>query len=104
MNTVAFDIDGTWTLEPDLWIQIYRLFETAGWQCIFVTGATQPNDKLRRLGILDIAPKIVIITAVGVLKADAASAAGYEVDVWIDDKPGFIERCRVLEHGADADY
>lgn len=90
---VAFDVDGVIDTHPACWITIYYRLKVCKFECIFVTGAEQPQDKLDRLSI----PRdATIIVANRMLKRDAALAAGWEVDIWIDDMPGTIEPCRIL--------
>jgi len=95
---VAFDIDGTWSLDPPTWRKIYDLMYDGRWMPIIVTGSHQPEDKLRRL----LVPVDAIIVVSGpLLKEEAARRAGYKVAVWIDDMPGMIQECRIL--GGDLD-
>ena len=91
--TVAFDIDGTWTLAPALFHQIACLFANSGWQVIIVTGRDQPERKIA--GMLLWASWPVIVSG-PLLKEEAARRAGYKVNVWIDDMPGMIQDCRIL--------
>ena len=95
---VAFDIDGTWSLDPPAWRKIYDLLYDGRWQPIIVTGSQQPEDKLRRLLI---PVDAIIIVSGPLLKEEAARRAGYKVAVWIDDMPGMIQNCRIL--GGDLD-
>lgn len=96
--TVAFDIDGTWTLDPKLFHALACMFSNAGWQVIIVTGREQPERKIG--GFLFWASWPVIVSH-GELKERAAMRAGYSVNVWIDDMPGMIQECRIL--GGDLD-
>lgn len=91
--TVAFDIDGTWTLAPLLFHQIAVMFSKAGWQVIIVTGREQPEGKIGGYLLWSSWP---IIVSHGELKERAAKKAGYTVNVWIDDMPGMIQECRIL--------
>lgn len=97
MKTLAIDIDGTWTADPWTFGMLKDLFEDRYWKVIFVTGAEQPKDKLRHLGI----HSDVITCAPGQFKRDAAIAAGYDVTVWMDDQPGTIEPQRKLTEQRD---
>lgn len=90
---VAFDLDGTWTTNPSAWLAVFEFLQSQGFQCIIVTGATHPQDKLYRLGVPKNAPMIV---SGSVLKEEAARRAGYQVAIWIDDMPGMIQNCRIL--------
>ena len=91
--TKAYDIDGTWTLAPDLYRQEWDRRIHYGWTCIIVTGREQPRDKLERLRIPSDA---VIIVSGPDTKEHAALKAGYKVDVWEDDMPGTIQETRIL--------
>lgn len=91
--TKAYDIDGTWTLAPDLYRQEWDRRIACGWTCIIVTGREQPKDKLERLRIPSDA---VIIVSGPDTKEFAALKAGYRVDVWEDDMPGMIQNTRIL--------
>lgn len=97
MKTIAFDIDGTWTLDPKTFIRVARLFVQAGWRVIFVTGADQPKEKLHGLGIYP----YEVITVIGKYKRKGVESAGHRVDVWVDDMPGFIEPSRILNNSPD---
>ena len=97
---VAFDIDGTWSLDPPTWRKIYDLMHDGRWMPIIVTGSHQPEDKLRRL----LVPVDAIIIVSGpLLKEEAARRAGYKVAVWIDDMPGMIQHCRILGDDLDSE-
>ena len=90
--TIAFDVDGTWGTDPWTFAAVAAMFAKRNWTVIVVTGAEQPADKLERLRLTD----YHIVYALGILKRDAARAAGYSVNVWVDDMPGTIEPCRIL--------
>jgi len=90
--TVAFDIDGTWTLAPKLFFEIAGMFMAAGWQVIVVTGREQPREKLKSLGLLG----LPLVVSGRLLKEEAVRNAGHMVSVWIDDMPGMIQDCRIL--------
>ena len=83
---IAFDIDGVWTEDPEAFSSIYDFLTARGHTCIIVTGAQQPQGKLDRLNL----QFKVIIVSERQLKSVAARAAGYEVDIWIDDHPEYI--------------
>ena len=91
--TVAFDIDGVWDTHK-CWLYVYTLLINSGFRVIFVTGRKQPQEKLERLRIPSDA---VIIISEGILKKEAALRAGYDVDIWIDDNPGTIEKSKILD-------
>lgn len=95
--TIAFDIDGTWSRDPVLFRQMADAFQGAGWQVIIVTAATQPADKIERLGL----SPFPIVVSRGRLKENAARRRGYMVNVWVDDMPGMIQECRILRDNDD---
>lgn len=95
--TIAFDIDGTITLDPDTFHRVMNEFRHAGWAVIIVTGAQQPPEKIHRLKLDD----LPIIVSNGQLKEAAAREAGYIVDVWVDDMPGMIQDCKILGNDID---
>lgn len=97
--TVAFDIDNTWTLAPTLFRRVAHIFDQAGWKVIIVTAADQPEPKLIMLGIYGQYPVIVSRWR---LKEQAAREAGHNVNVWIDDMPGMIQDCRILQGDLDS--
>lgn len=96
--TIAFDIDGTWTLDPLLFVRAACLFSESGWTVIIVTGREQPLDKLQRLRLAGpVCSFWPVIVSGTLLKSEAANNAGYTVDVWVDDMPGMIEQTRILK-------
>lgn len=95
--TIAFDIDGTWSLEPRLFRSVADSFTAAGWSVIIATGRQQPPDKLIALHL----SCFPIIVSGPLLKEEAARRAGYKVDVWVDDMPGMIQRTAIIGEPAD---
>lgn len=41
--------------------------------------------------------RIPVVYCHGTYKQTACERAGYKVDIWIDDVPGMIQPCKVLE-------
>lgn len=99
--TIAFDIDGTISLDPDTFYRVIREFRMAGWTTIIVTGAEQPPEKLKRLKIDS--DDLPIIVSAGMFKEQSARKAGYKVDVWVDDMPGVIQETLILKDGVDSE-
>ena len=97
--TIAFDIDGTITIDPDTFYRVMREFRMSGWITIVVTGSEQPLEKLMRLKIFY--DEIPVIVSNGELKERAALKAGYKVDVWVDDMPGTIQECAIIKPAVD---
>lgn len=99
MKTIAFDIDGTWALNPVFWRETWDSVVGIGWRPIIVTGSHQPREKLDRLLVPHDA--VIIVSSRATLKEEAARKAGYNVDVWIDDMPGMIQECKILGGSLD---
>lgn len=85
----AFDYDGTWTREPQGLRAVVKLLQGLGHTCILLTGR---SDEERwghevRAAIGDLMP---IVFAGNTWKRDAALAAGYKVDCFLDDLPEYV--------------
>ena len=94
---IAIDWDRTITADPTCFMRVIDEFAKGGHEFIVVTGRKEHD----RIGLVDPRWKIrlpkAVIYANGKLKRKAAEEAGYKVDIWIDDEPGTIEPCRILE-------
>lgn len=99
--TIAIDLDNTWTAAPSLWRQFYHDAFVAGHTVIMVTARRDPvaADERRRFMLPVDMP---IIYTAGDFKEKHARAAGYKVDIWIDDAPGMIQECAILQVSPDA--
>lgn len=100
--TIAIDYDKTWTSEarPLLVTLAYEAYRM-GFRVVCVTRRSGWSDDMHAYPT---APGMNIVFAgPHQLKEDAARKAGYEVDIWIDDEPGTIQRCRIPEPCADSD-
>jgi hypothetical protein len=91
--TFSIDLDHTWTADPSLWQEFVNLCVLRGHKVIVVTNRDRWSDDIPRFSI---PPFVPIVFAGARLKADVATEAGYAVDVWIDDRPGTIQRCLIL--------
>lgn len=88
---IALDYDGTYTLDPESWNKMILNFEEAGHKVICVTGRDDREDFARP--VLDSIGKYCqVIFAGKEWKRDAVAAAGFKVDVWIDDMPESISK------------
>ena len=98
--TIAIDLDNTWTASPALWTRFYYEADADGHTVIMVTARRDPvsEDERRRFFLPADMP---IIYTVGDFKERHARAAGYKVDVWIDDTPGMIQECAILKVAPD---
>ena len=100
--TIAIDLDNTWTADPFLWNDFYRTATgIAGHTVIMVTARRDPianDERLRHMLPLE----MPIIYTSGDFKEKHARAAGYKVDIWIDDTPGMIQECAILKDAPDS--
>lgn len=91
--TFGLDYDHTFTADPDLWRQFISDAERRGHKVVCVTARRQPPDFSREPRLPD---SVNVVCAGPELKLHAAAKAGYAVNIWIDDMPGLIEPCRIL--------
>ena len=84
--TIALDYDYTYTEMPDLWKQFIGAVEQHGHTVVCVTGRTVPPG----LGEIQLPVSVNVVCAGELAKDEAASNAGYDVDIWIDDMPETI--------------
>lgn len=91
---VAFDFDKTWTRDPDVWRTVAKLLHGRGHKCYLVTRRKEHTPDIDRFYIPTWMPQIF---CAGALKRDFCEALGIHIDIWIDDEPGTIERCRILD-------
>lgn len=91
---IGLDYDGTFTADPDLWRQFVSDCQRRGHAVICVTARREPPDFSRepRLPV-----GVPIVCAGQDFKRDAAAKAGHHIHIWIDDMPGLIEPCRLLQ-------
>lgn len=100
--TIAIDFDGTFSADPPLWA-VFTFYAVArGHRVVLVTGRSDHvmySDPGRHWGnevrgllaehaVDDLLP---VVFAGGRPKRVAALAAGYTVDIWIDDQPESVE-------------
>jgi hypothetical protein len=95
--TIACDYDNTFTSDPEFWEGVIR--SALGYKVICVTGRKESHP----IPISDYLVFDAVIYAGGELKEQAALEAGYKVDIWIDDKPGTIQRCAYVEPSPDSE-
>lgn len=90
---IAIDFDGTFTKDPVMWTRFIHDAEQRGHKVIMVTGRSQWSEDMSRLGIHTLLP--VFFTS-GELKDNHMRQLGYAVDIWIDDMPGTVQECKIL--------
>lgn len=100
--TIAIDYDKTWAspLFEFLWDFVVVL-RNEGNQVLCITRRSGWSDDMHLYPFPE--DMLVIYAGPHQLKEDAAKKAGYEVDIWIDDEPGTIQRCRIPEPCKDSD-
>ena len=91
--TIAIDYDATFTADPLLWRQFISDAQRRGHVVICVTARRTPPDFDREPRLPE---SVRVICAGDEFKRDAAAKAGHAVNIWIDDMPGMIEPCRIL--------
>lgn len=96
-KTIAIDFDHTWTADPSLWNLFHKFATERGHRIIMVTArqfGTISEAEAKRNSLPKAMP---IIYTGGKLKEEHAMRLGYKVDIWIDDMPGMIQKCLVLD-------
>lgn len=96
--TIGIDFDGTWTEDPALWRDFTLAAMRKGHRVVMVTARREWAPDMQRHGIPG---TMQIIYTNHQLKEQAALKAGVRVDVWIDDTPGMIQDCRVIQPSPD---
>jgi hypothetical protein len=95
---IAIDYDKTWTEDPPLWLAFVEAAWKRGHRVVMVTGRSGWTDDMERGRLPVDLPIVYSGSQFGAqLKQRAALAAGFNVDVWIDDMPGTIQACAILE-------
>lgn len=89
----GLDYDHTFTADPDLWRQFISDAQRRGHTVVCVTARRIPPDFSREPRMPD---SVSVVCAGAGYKLHAAAKAGYAVNIWIDDMPGVIEPCRIL--------
>lgn len=88
--TIAIDLDNTWTRAPHLWFKFYYEAADMGHHVVMVTARRDPVTPEGRARYM-LPNSLPIVYSSGGFKKPAALAAGYNVDIWIDDSPGTID-------------
>lgn len=90
--TISLDYDQTYTAAPGLWRSFIQDATARGNRVVCITRRedSEKNREELRLAFADVELSQVILAGPEKQKRDAASAAGIEVDIWIDDRPETI--------------
>lgn len=87
---IAVDFDGTYAADPNTFSSVVDMFQSAGHTCIMVTQRSDEytwGNEVRQVLHESGHPLMPIVFASGMTKNEAATQAGFSVDVWIDDNP-----------------
>jgi hypothetical protein len=84
----ALDFDGTFDQDPELFRQFVRLLRQRGHSAVCVTSRFEGfGDEVERA-----VGDIPVVYAGTRWKRQAARAAGYYVNVWVEDCPEYVDR------------
>lgn len=86
---ISIDYDKTWSADPGLWQQFARSASSRGHVVLLITNRTPQLSAEVYLHAGNYVRQ-VIFAGPGP-KKDAARLHGYDVDVWIDDKPKTVD-------------
>ena len=96
---IAIDYDDTWSADPEMWNEIVRIMEHAGHSVIIATSRRHWSDDMERGRI----PSHLTIVYCGnnFKEHEVELQTGCVVDIWIDDMPGMIQQCLILNDNLD---
>ena len=87
---IALDYDGTYTLAPAFWDQFVKMASIAGHTVVIATARHRyPPHIINGLSI-------PIYYCGNELKEKYMLRQGIKIDIWIDDMPGMIQECKIL--------
>ena len=98
--TIAIDFDNTWTAAPKMFQRLLVWATYLEGHTVIIATSRHPDnspiteDERERYSLPHHIP---VIYCHGTYKQTACEKAGYKVDIWIDDCPGMIQPCKVLE-------
>ena len=97
--TIAIDFDQTWTEDPKLWRAFYTFARNVrGHNIIIATGRKAHSSDMDRYGLIK---EIPVVYCGDTPKRRACLAAGYKVDVWIDDTPAMVDGNLTMNHDSE---
>jgi hypothetical protein len=90
--TISIDFDRTFAADPALWGEFARKSVADGNTVVMISRRPEEDRQVvtDTLGEYADAFSQVLLVGGDTLKADAAQAAGIDVDVWVDDSPQTI--------------
>jgi HK97 family phage portal protein len=91
--TISIDFDRTFSADPQLWGEFARKSVADGNTVVMISRRPEEDREEVISSLGDYAESFSQVLLVGgdTLKADAAEAAGIDVDVWVDDSPQTIK-------------
>jgi hypothetical protein len=91
--TISIDFDRTFAADPKLWGEFARKSVADGNTVVMISRRPEEDREEVISSLGDYAESFSQVLLVGgdTLKADAAEAAGIDVDVWVDDSPQTIK-------------
>lgn len=87
--TIAVDFDDTFTADPDLWWSFVELCKARGHRVVVVTYRSKNGQFAYEVERV-IRGRLPVVWTERRQKKAIALAEGYEVDIWIDDRPELI--------------
>jgi uncharacterized protein YacL (UPF0231 family) len=87
MATISLDYDGTYTADPELWLEFVRLAKKRGHEVIVVTMRTNEEAKLIDSRLSEM---VQVMPTQRQQKKKFARMHGKEINIWIDDVPEWI--------------
>lgn len=86
---IAIDYHGTFSRDIVGFRAFVKSFQARGHVCVLVTGI-EDGDRYAAEVRRDVGDLMPIVFAAGAWKKQAAKAAGFDVDIWVDDNPEYI--------------
>lgn len=86
----ALDYDGTYTRDPDFWLEFIKLAESHGHRVCVATMRTQDEKEDMCDRLFEACPQIIPTHRNA--KQQFLASYGVRPDIWIDDQPHFIVR------------
>ena len=101
--TISMDFDRTFAADPQLWGEFARKSVAEGNTVVMISRRPEEDRQTvtDTLGEYADAFSQVLLVGGDTMKADAAQAAGIEVDVWVDDSPQTIKPSEPCDKCAD---
>lgn len=87
--TIAIDYDDTFTTSPTMWSDVIRYIQSKGHSVVCISARRNTLESRQELAAA--MPKgVPVLLAYDEPKQKFALRNGYQVDIWIDDKPEAI--------------